>query len=188
MATSTQAAPDCFPPPRIADEDVVTEILTAFAQTIIEDDDAEDLENYFDQWCEANELTESDVQLLKLANPTLNVDTNNKAFEAVNSVGMAVKVHYRVMNKLTNEYVTSQTEKTYAEEIAADLNRDFAKSLPKELQESVTRKHFQQVANTVRAIEDPGKRQEFADHHASVSPSKTPRFDRSKFHAAIGDA
>ena len=55
-----------------------------------------------------------------------------------------------------------------------------------QLSEMVTRKHFQDVANTVRAIEDPSKRQEFANHHASIFASQNPRFDHARFHAACG--
>lgn len=54
------------------------------------------------------------------------------------------------------------------------------------LEESVSRKHFREVANTVRAIEDPAKRQEFADHHADIFSHANPRFSHDKFHAACG--
>jgi hypothetical protein len=55
-----------------------------------------------------------------------------------------------------------------------------------QLDEAPTRKDFQHVANTVRAIEDPKKRQEFADHHASIFARQNPRFDHARFHAACG--
>lgn len=64
-----------------------------------------------------------------LANPTLNVDTGNKAFEAVDSVGMGVPMHFRVVNKLTNEYVTKPIHKEEALQIASDLNREFEQVL-----------------------------------------------------------
>ena len=54
------------------------------------------------------------------------------------------------------------------------------------LLETPTRKDFRDVANTVRAIEDPKKRQEFADHHADIFSKQNPRFDHSKWHAACG--
>ena len=43
-----------------------------------------------------------------------------------------------------------------------------------------------EVAKTIRAIEDPKKRQEFANHHASIFSKQNPRFDAAKFHAAVG--
>jgi hypothetical protein len=49
-----------------------------------------------------------------------------------------------------------------------------------------TRKHFQAVANTVRAIADPAKRQQMADHHADLFSKMNPRFDHERFHAAAG--
>ena len=51
---------------------------------------------------------------------------------------------------------------------------------------SVTRKHFREVANTVRAEEDPKKRQELADHHASIFKRANPNFSHEKFHEACG--
>lgn len=55
-----------------------------------------------------------------------------------------------------------------------------------ELREGVSRKHFKEVANTVRSIEDPKKRQEFADHHAAIFAGQNPRFSHEKFHEACG--
>ena len=145
-----------------------------------------------------------------LANPTLNVNTGRtdeaRAFEAIDAVGFGSKVSWRVVNRLTNEYVTRYIHVEDAKQIAAELNNDFQRALdeagdgsgpqsdgsvnppgsskPKKLKalgggkaskteetdldEGVSRKHFEQVANTVRAIEDPQKRQHFADHHAGI--------------------
>jgi hypothetical protein len=51
------------------EDDLVTNILSAFSQTLTEDeiDDLDlDLEDYFEQWCEATgELSEDDTELLK---------------------------------------------------------------------------------------------------------------------------
>jgi hypothetical protein len=49
-----------------------------------------------------------------------------------------------------------------------------------------TRKHFKMVADTVRAIADPVKRQQMANHHAEVFSKMNPRFDHARFHAAAG--
>lgn len=51
---------------------------------------------------------------------------------------------------------------------------------------SVTRKHFREVANTVRAVEDPAKRQELADHHSAIFKRANPNFSHEKFHEACG--
>jgi hypothetical protein len=55
-----------------------------------------------------------------------------------------------------------------------------------QIEESVSREHFREVANTIRAIEDPKKHQEFADHHAALFAKQNPRFDHARFHAAAG--
>lgn len=117
-----------------------------------------------------------------LRNPNLNVLTQTEAFAAVDSVGLGSLVDYRVVNIRTGEYVTKKMHKEEAIELAAKLNNEYLT----QLDESVTRKHFREVANTVRSIEDPAKRQEFADHHANIFASQNPRFDHARFHAAAG--
>jgi len=67
------------------------------------------------------------------------------------------------------------------------LTKEDIETMADELNESgPTKKHFIQVANTVRAIEDPKKRQEFSDHHAGIFASQNPRFDHRRWHAACG--
>lgn len=51
---------------------------------------------------------------------------------------------------------------------------------------AATRKHFVNVANTVRAIENPAERQKFADHHAMIFSASNPAFNHAKFHAHAG--
>jgi hypothetical protein len=121
-----------------------------------------------------------------LANPILNV-----AFEAVDSVGINAKNHWKVVNTLTGEYVTRQMTKEEAVQIATDLNDDFIAEVEQlgqqQLQESYpTRKHFQQVANEVRKITDGPSRQAVADHHARLFAQQNPRFDHDKFHSVCG--
>ena len=55
-----------------------------------------------------------------------------------------------------------------------------------QLDEVMTRKHFQQVADTLKAIPDMKKRTELAQHHATVFKQSNPRFDHSRFYAAAG--
>lgn len=50
-----------------------------------------------------------------------------------------------------------------------------------DLEESVTRKHFQQVADLIKTHDDAGKRNELAKHHAEIFAQQNPRFDRAKF-------
>lgn len=50
--------------------------------------------------------------------------------------------------------------------------------------EGVSRKHFQQVADVIKAHPDPKKRQELAAHHSEIFARQNPRFDKHRFHKA----
>lgn len=52
------------------------------------------------------------------------------------------------------------------------------------LSEMVTRKHFQQVADVIKAHPDAAKRAELAAHHAGIFKAQNPRFDHKRFYAA----
>ena len=52
------------------------------------------------------------------------------------------------------------------------------------LEEMMTRKHFQQVADVIKSHEDPMKRHELAHHHSEIFTKSNPRFDRNRFFAA----
>lgn len=59
--------------------------------------------------------------------------------------------------------------------------------LPEEtIEEAVSRKHFQQVADLIRGHESQEKRNELASHHASIFAKQNPRFDHARFHTAAG--
>ena len=55
-----------------------------------------------------------------------------------------------------------------------------------EMEEAMTRKHFQSVADTLKQIEDPKKRAEYAKHHAEIFHKSNPRFDHAKFMKTAG--
>jgi hypothetical protein len=50
-----------------------------------------------------------------------------------------------------------------------------------ELDEAMTRQHFQHTADLLKHIEDPAKRMELAKHHAGIFKASNPRFDHNKF-------
>ena len=52
--------------------------------------------------------------------------------------------------------------------------------------ESMTRQHFQYVADTLKNIEDVTKRAEYAQHHSAIFQHFNPRFDHEKFMQAAG--
>ena len=122
---------------------------------------------------------------------TLFVNHQIKRFEVIDAVGIGAITHYRVVNHLTNEYVTKQIRKDEAQQIAADLNDLFDVEMQKldemELHEiGPTRQHFRMVANTVRQIEDPKTRQALANHHAEIFSKINKDFSHEKFHEACG--
>ena len=55
-----------------------------------------------------------------------------------------------------------------------------------ELDEAVSRKHFQQVADLIKSHDSAEKRKELAQHHASIFKTQNPRFDHAKFMKAAG--
>lgn len=72
---------------------------------------------------------------------------------------------------------------------AYDIKRTGPKGkLPEEveLDEAVSRKHFQQVADLIKTHDDAGKRKELAQHHAEIFKQQNPRFDHAKFMKAAG--
>jgi hypothetical protein len=53
-----------------------------------------------------------------------------------------------------------------------------------ELNEMMTRKHFQQVADVIKEHPSAEKRSELAHHHASIFKASNPRFDHDRFFKA----
>lgn len=52
------------------------------------------------------------------------------------------------------------------------------------LDEMMTRKHFQMVADTIKSHPDQKKRNELAHHHSEIFRRENPRFDHKRFYAA----
>jgi len=68
---------------------------------------------------------------------------------------------------------------------------DIAKSVEKNesettVDENMTRQHFQYVADTLKDIQDPAKRAEYAKHHSAIFQHFNPNFDHAKFMSAAG--
>ena len=68
---------------------------------------------------------------------------------------------------------------------------DIAKSVEKNesettVDETMSRQHFQYVADTLKDIQDPTKRAEYAKHHSAIFQHFNPNFDHAKFMAAAG--
>jgi len=63
---------------------------------------------------------------------------------------------------------------------------DAQKRAEGEIDEAVTRQHFQHTAELLKHIEDIDKRMELAKHHAAIFKTANPRFDHNKFMKACG--
>jgi predicted Zn-dependent protease len=75
-----------------------------------------------------------------------------------------------------------------AQRAAARLAAKVKHSMKEEvdLDEAVSRKHFQQVADVIKSHPDQKKRNELAKHHADIFKKQNPRFDHGKFYSAAG--
>jgi len=126
----------------------------------------------------------------KLANQ-LQVIENQANFDAIHSSEAYQK--NRLFLKVIEQRITELSQTTDAD--AAQAQTDVAQpsvttSTPVEQEESVeetmTKQHFQYVADTIKDIQDPIKKAEYAKHHSAIFQHFNPRFDHAKFMAAAG--
>lgn len=80
--------------------------------------------------------------------------------------------------------IAGDPEKIDREDFAALRAGHSMKKEEVELDEMVTRKHFQQVADVIKAHPDAAKRAELAKYHAEIFKKQNPRFDHKRFYAA----
>ena len=93
--------------------------------------------------------------------------------KVVNSLALMSKAKHYLENELNVPDVNGdRTEEDVAE--------------GEELDENMSRQHFQYVADTLKDIQDPTKRAEYAQHHSAIFQHFNPRFDHAKFMAAAG--
>ena len=126
----------------------------------------------------------------KLANQ-LQVIENQANFDAIHTSEAYQK--NRLFLKVIEQRITELSKTTDAD--APQAQTDVAQptatpSTPVEQEESVeetmTKQHFQYVADTVKDIQDPIKKAEYAKHHSAIFQHFNPRFDHAKFMAAAG--
>ena len=126
----------------------------------------------------------------KLANQ-LQVIENQANFDAIHTSEAYQK--NRLFLKVIEQRITelSQTTDADAPQAQTDVAQPTATpSTPVEQEESVeetmTKQHFQYVADTLKDIQDPIKKAEYAKHHSAIFQHFNPRFDHAKFMAAAG--
>lgn len=146
----------------------------------------------------------------KLANQLLTIE-NQANFDAIHSSEAYQKnrLFLKVIEQRIEElsHTDEKAKNPYAIGMAAAMKatgdkpplkkstitkaHDIAKSVEKnesetEVDETMTRQHFQLFADTVKQIENPTKRAETAQLLAGVFAKSNPRFDNAKFMAAAG--
>jgi len=102
----------------------------------------------------------------------------------------------RARSKSLTARIERDVEKKHGAEMAANLGRAAAvqhygrkaamREEAEQLDEQPTRKHFQQVADVIKAHPDAAKRKELAAHHSGIFKAQNPRFDHKRFYAAAG--
>ena len=127
------------------------------------------------------------LKQIQESNPTLNI---NDAISNVERTNGAVD------EKVKNPYAIGMAaamkatgDKPPLEKSTITKAHDIAKGVEKnegEMDESMSRQHFQYVADLLKDIEDPIKRAEYAKHHSAIFQHFNPRFDHAKFMAAAG--
>jgi len=89
---------------------------------------------------------------------------------AIRKSGKRVSVQHGEGDTL---YRVSKPKKSVKEEI-------------EQIDEVMTRRHFQQVADVIKAHPDAKKREELATHHSQIFKKSNPRFDEGRFRKACG--
>ena len=129
----------------------------------------------------------------KLANQ-LQVIENQANFDAIHTSEAYQK--NRLFLKVIEQRITELSKTTDADapqaqtDVAQPTATPSTPSTPVEQEESVeetmTKQHFQYVADTLKDIQDPIKKAEYAKHHSAIFQHFNPRFDHAKFMAAAG--
>ena len=129
----------------------------------------------------------------KLANQ-LQVIENQANFDAIHTSEAYQK--NRLFLKVIEQRITELSKTTDADapqaqtDVAQPTATPSTPSTPVEQEESVeetmTKQHFQYVADTLKDIQDPIKKAEYAKHHSAIFQHFNPNFDHAKFMAAAG--
>lgn len=124
------------------------------------------------------------------------IQENNPNVDVKDAISNVAKANGVVDEKAKNPYAIGMAAAMKATGDKPPLKKstitkahDIAKSVEKnegEIDETMTRQHFQLFADTVKQIEDPIKRAETAKLLAGVFAKSNPRFDLGRFMSAAG--
>ena len=124
------------------------------------------------------------------------IQENNPNIDVKDAIDSVARTNGAVDEKAKNPYAIGMAQAMKSTGDTPPLKKstitkahDIAKSVEKnegEMDEAMTKKHFQHVADTLKQIEDPKKRAEYAKHHSAIFQHSNPRFDHAKFMKAAG--
>jgi hypothetical protein len=133
----------------------------------------------------------------KLANQLLTIE-NQTNFDAIHSSEAYQKnrLFLKVIEQKIAELQITPSDDTAAEETVLDTTVQTVQTTQPTsttvtqsedtVDETMTRQHFQYVADTLKDIQDPAKRAEYAKHHSAIFQHFNPNFDHAKFMSAAG--
>ena len=124
------------------------------------------------------------------------IQENNPNVDVKDAISSVAKTNGTVDEKAKNPYAIGMAQAMKSTGDQPPLKKstitkahDIAKSIEKnegEMDESMSRQHFQYVADTLKDIQDPIKRAEYAKHHSAIFQHFNPNFDHAKFMSAAG--
>ena len=124
------------------------------------------------------------------------IQENNPNINVTDAISNVERANGAVAEKAKNPYAIGMAaamkatgDKPPLEKSTIKKAHDIAKGIEKnegELDETMTKQHFQLFADTIKQIEDPTKRSETAKMVAGVLAQSNPRFDNEKFMSAAG--
>jgi len=136
------------------------------------------------------------MEMIDILSKLRQIQENNPNVDVKDAISSVAKTNGTVDEKAKNPYaigmaqaMKSTGDKPPLKKSTITKAHDIAKSIEKnegELDETLTRQHFQLFADTVKQIENPKKREEIASFLADVFEKINPRFDIDKFYSAAG--
>ena len=136
------------------------------------------------------------MQMVDILTRLKQIQESNPALNINDAISNVERTNGAVDEKVKNPYaigmaaaMKSTGDKPPLEKSTITKAHDIAKGVEKnegEMDESMSRQHFQYVADLLKDIEDPIKRAEYAKHHSTIFQHFNPRFDHAKFMAAAG--
>ena len=136
------------------------------------------------------------MEMIDILSRLKQIQENNPNVDVKDAISSVAKTNGTVDEKAKNPYAIGMAQAIKSTGDTPPLKKstitkahDIAKSIEKnegEMDESMSRQHFQYVADTLKDIEDVTKRAEYAQHHSAIFQHFNPNFDHDRFMQAAG--